>query len=105
MALSATKQAEAVIERIYTLPFFDTYTIGYGFGGYPGHEGTDYFIGAYSSGGERVVAALGGTVKVCYQAGIPPCGRISPRPFAWPPWAGSLFCSLTAGLALERAEC
>lgn len=70
IALIARWPAAAVIEQIYTLPFFDTYSIGYGFGGYPGHEGTDYFIGVYSSGGERVVAALGGTAKRCQQSGI-----------------------------------
>jgi hypothetical protein len=64
------QNADAVVAPIHTLPFFDSYSIGYGFGEYTGHEGTDHFIGTYSSGGERVVAASGGTAIDCYQSGI-----------------------------------
>ncbi len=63
------RHTEAVIERIYTLPFWDSYTLGYRFGEYPGHQGTDYFIGAYGTGGEPVVAASGGTAYRFEQLG------------------------------------
>jgi len=70
----AVRDAGAAIERIYTLPFWDSYTLGYGFGGYPGHEGTDYFIGAYATGGERVAAAASGTAKPCDDPVFPGAG-------------------------------
>jgi hypothetical protein len=57
---------EAVSEPMYTLPFYDSYTIPEQgcFGCYPGHEGTDYVIGS-SGPGESVAAGAGGLAKPC----------------------------------------
>ncbi len=68
VGLMETKPAEAVVERVYTLPFYDTDVItcpwgpyaNCGIGGGGNHNGTDYVLGG-SGAGERVVAALGGT--------------------------------------------
>lgn len=59
--------AEAVVARIYTLPFYDTYRIPPQgcFECYPGHKGTDYELGTYGAGGEPVAAATSGTAKPC----------------------------------------
>jgi murein DD-endopeptidase MepM/ murein hydrolase activator NlpD len=56
-----TSNAEAVIERIYTLPFRGLY-VGTWFCGYGGHEGTDYVLGDGASGGHPVLAAARGSV-------------------------------------------
>jgi hypothetical protein len=70
LGLVTLEEAAATPAQIHTLPMFGSYSIGYGFGEYLGHEGTDYFVGAYSSGGEVVVAASRGTAIDCYQSGI-----------------------------------
>jgi murein DD-endopeptidase MepM/ murein hydrolase activator NlpD len=77
LGAGATNHAHAVIEQIYTLPFWDSALITCPFGWYsqcpgdgPGfHYGTDYQIGTISSGGEAVVAAASGTVKHCQGGG------------------------------------
>ncbi len=63
--LSTADPASAVIEPIYTLPFYDTYNLSCGFGCYSGHEGVDYELGVFGAGGERVVSAASGTAKPC----------------------------------------
>lgn len=61
--LPATESADAVIEQIYTLPFYDSYNLSCGFGCYSGHQGTDYELGVAGQGGERVAAGARGTAK------------------------------------------
>jgi murein DD-endopeptidase MepM/ murein hydrolase activator NlpD len=63
----ASNEAEAVIERIYTLPFLDTYIITCPFGCYGGHEGTDYQLGDPDAPGEAVVAAASGAAGLFEQ--------------------------------------
>ena len=61
--LPAADSADAVIEQIYTLPFWDSYNLSCGFGCYSGHQGTDYELGVAGQGGERVASAAGGIAK------------------------------------------
>jgi len=63
--LLAPRPAQAVIARMYTLPFYSSSSISCGFGCYSGHEGTDYELGTPGYGGEAVAAAAGGTAKPC----------------------------------------
>jgi Peptidase family M23/Repeat of unknown function (DUF346) len=57
----------AADQPLYTLPFFQAYVLTCGFHGVPGcpgytsHDGTDYQLGDPATGGEYVVAALGGS--------------------------------------------
>ena len=64
LGLPVSNQAEAAIERIYTLPFYDSFQISGGFieGS---HFGIDYVVGTSGVGGEEIVAAAGGTAKPC----------------------------------------
>ena len=62
--------AEAVIEPMYTLPFYDSFNLACGFHCYYDpvygwHEGVDYELGVTGVGGERVAAAASGTAKPC----------------------------------------
>ena len=64
LGLPVSNQAEAVIERIYTLPFYDSFQISRGFI-QGSHYGIDYVVGTSGVGGEEIVAAAGGTAKPC----------------------------------------
>jgi len=60
------RPAYAVIEQVYTLPYFDSSYITCPWGPYENcglegqHDGTDYSVGSNTTGGENVVAALSG---------------------------------------------
>jgi hypothetical protein len=64
-SLFSPKEADGVIEQVYTLPFWDSYTLTCGFGCYSGHQGVDYDLGVSGVVGEHVAAAASGTAKPC----------------------------------------
>ena len=71
---SSAPPAKAAGPPIYTLPFFGTNYISWCFECYPGHEGTDYVIGA-SGSGDNVVAALAGNAYTFDDQNIPGAGK------------------------------
>jgi hypothetical protein len=73
--LASGQTANAVVQRIYTFPFFSDYYLSCGFGCYSGHQGTDYQLSPLGSGGERVSAAMAGTAKVCDDPFFPGAGH------------------------------
>ena len=64
-ALSRPAPTDAVIEPIYTLPFYDSFNLACGFHCYYDpvygwHEGVDYEIAPYGVGGQAVAAGAAG---------------------------------------------
>ena len=64
MALSRAHPASAAIQPIYSLPFYDSFSVSQGFNP-PSHYGIDYNIGAPLTPGEAVAAAASGIAKRC----------------------------------------
>jgi murein DD-endopeptidase MepM/ murein hydrolase activator NlpD len=68
--LASPQQASAVIQGVYTYPFFDKFNLACGFHCYYDpvygwHEGVDYEVGTQGVGGERIVSGAAGMAKVC----------------------------------------
>jgi hypothetical protein len=62
---ASAETSQASVAPIYTYPFNGTIAYFCGWGCYPSHQGSDFFIAPQFSGGQDVVAAAKGTAKPC----------------------------------------